>query len=62
MSSFYFIDTNWKHKMVILKCFPIDESHTGQHIADVLGNIIEEWKLNSKLHVVLRDNAPNKVK
>ena len=62
-TTLHFIDNNWKPKMVVMKCFPIDESHTGQHIADVLGNIMAEWKLNhSKLHVVLRDNAPTMVK
>ena len=61
-TTLHFIDNNWKPKMVVSKCIPIDESHTGQHIADVLGNMMAEWKLNHKLHVVLRDNVPNMVK
>ena len=40
-TTLHFIDNNWKPKMVVSKCFPIDESHTGQHIADVLGNILQ---------------------
>ena len=41
----HFIDDNWQSKMVVLACFPFDESHTAQHIADVLYGILTEWKL-----------------
>ena len=57
----HFIDDNWQPKMVVLACFPFDESHTAQHIADVLDGILTEWKLKQKLHAVMRDNAPNMV-
>ena len=30
-------DNDWKPKMVASQCFPIDESHTLEHIVDVLG-------------------------
>ena len=57
----HFIDDNCQPKMVVLACFPFDESHTAQHIADALDGILTEWKLKQKSHVVMRDNAPNMV-
>ena len=51
----HFIDHNWQPKMVVLACFPFDESHPAQHIADVLDGILKEWKLKQKLHAVLSD-------
>ena len=57
----HFIDDNWQPKMVVLKCFSFDESHTAQNIAYVLSQIMAEWNLKHKLHAVLRDNALNMV-
>ena len=53
-TTIHFIDDNWQPKMVVLACFPFDESHTAQHIlADALDGILTEWKLKQKLHVVI---------
>ena len=57
----HFIDDNWQPKMVVLRCFPFDESHTAQNIAGVLGEIMVGWNLKHRLHAVLRDNAINMV-
>ena len=38
----HFIDDNWQPKMVVLKCFSFDESHTAQNIAYVLSQIMAE--------------------
>ena len=42
-----FTDNDWKPKMVASQCFPIDEPHTLEHIVDVLGKIMIEWKQNT---------------
>ena len=47
----------WKRKTVILGCFNYTkESHSAKDIGDFLRNLIDEWKLNHKLHVFVRDN------
>ena len=40
-----------------------DESHTGQHIAEVLLSMLSSWNIDkSKVHLFIRDNALNMVK
>lgn len=37
-------------------------SHTATHIAEVFGKMLDDWQLESKTHVVVRDNAANMAK
>jgi len=43
----------------LLKFTAIRSSHTGQNIADALESIIEEFKLQGKVHYIVTDNASN---
>jgi len=57
----HFIDSNWQRKMVVLQCKPASYRHTAENIAADLRSIIEQWGLQDKLHLVLRDSAANMV-
>ncbi|KAI6650097.1 Zinc finger BED domain-containing protein 4-like [Oopsacas minuta] len=57
----HFINKKGERKAVVLRCFPYDTSHTADSIAKTLRMIIFDWKLEGKLHLILRDNVLNMV-
>lgn len=54
----HFIDGP-KREKVILAASVLEEDHTGQHISAKLYEIIAEFNLTKKVHMVIRDNAYN---
>lgn len=46
----------------VLQMMAMYEIHTGAHMAEVLQQATEEWKLNGKDPAVVIDNAANKAK
>ncbi|XP_028179231.1 zinc finger BED domain-containing protein 4-like [Ostrinia furnacalis] len=48
-----------KREKVILAASVLEEDHTGQHISAKLNEIIAEFNLTNKVHMVIRDNAYN---
>ncbi|XP_055904691.1 zinc finger BED domain-containing protein 4-like [Eupeodes corollae] len=48
-----------KRQKVILAASALEDNHTGKHISETLINIIAEFRLTNKVHMVIRDNACN---
>ena len=42
----YFIDDDWLLQSFCLDTVPLFEDHTGQNIAEAIGDILENWGLN----------------
>ena len=57
----HYLDADFQQKMVVLGCFPFDESHEGSAIQERINGIVEEYGLFQKIHLVEWDNAANVV-
>ena len=55
----HWIDEAWERKEGCLHAQIFNDSHTGEHIKNVMLACIDKWKIGSKLHLVLRDNGSN---
>uniref|UniRef100_A0A672JQE7 BED-type domain-containing protein n=1 Tax=Salarias fasciatus TaxID=181472 RepID=A0A672JQE7_SALFA len=49
----------WKISSHVLQTRPMYDSHTGENIAGLLREVVDEWGLRAKEPVVVTDNAPN---
>ena len=59
----HWITDEFERKFALLQAQEFDESHTGQHIAEVLLSMLSSWNIDkSKVHLFIRDNASNMVK
>ena len=59
----HFITEDWEMRSLVLQTRPLYESHTGTHLAQVLTQAVEEWKLRrpSTNIPVTTDNAKNQI-
>ena len=57
--SAHYISPEWKLLSCVLETPGIPERHTGQNIADRLGDIADRWAINEKVSVVVHDQAAN---
>lgn len=55
----HFIDNNCKLKSFLLDCFQYNEKHTGQHLANEIKRVLQEWEILNKVVAVVTDNAAN---
>lgn len=54
------MDSELKH--VCLKCIPFQEvSHSAEAIGDFLKDVFRGWRIEEKIHVIVRDNGRNVV-
>ncbi len=59
----HFITADWEMRSLVLQTRPLYKSHTGTHLAQVLTQAVEEWKLerpNTNIPVTT-DNAKNQI-
>ena len=54
----HFLHQSMREK-VILAAMVLEEDHTGEYLASELIEAIQTWNLDGKVHMRLRDNAPN---
>ena len=55
----HWIDKDWEYKEGCLHAQPFNERHSGENIASVFMPCLDAWKINEKLHLVLRDSGSN---
>ena len=57
----HFINDDWEIKNPVLQTRPIYEAHTSEHLAEVLREVVVEWKLDGQNATipVTTDNAKN---
>ena len=55
----HWIDDQWERKSAILHCAQVAGSHTASKIAEMMTQMVTDWKLKDRLHVCVRDNARN---
>lgn len=59
----HYIDQSvWERKVVVIDCLPFPEKHTAKNLSEALQNILDEYDLSEKLHLIVRDNGANVVK
>eukprot|EP00116_Pleurobrachia_bachei_P002275 sb/3462537/ len=58
----HYVDNNFRPKMMVLGCFPFDEDHDAASIRTKITSLVEKFPgLEDKIHLIVRDNAPNLV-
>jgi len=59
----HFIDkSTWSRKSVVRECLPFPEKHSAENISKAIDRSINNYNLNGKVYLVVRDNAANVVK
>jgi hypothetical protein len=58
----HWISDGWERKSAILQVQHLTGSHTAVNIAGAMSGMLTDWKLDDKVHVVVRDNAANMAK
>ena len=54
------VDPSWSLQAITLETIPLFEDHSGQNIAEVITDVLENWRLNStKLVATTTDNGSN---
>lgn len=54
------VNTNFELVQKALEVIPFGASHTGEHIAETLGNILEDWNISiNQIVACVHDNAAN---
>lgn len=54
---------NFVKKSAVLHVQPLEDSHTGEYLAEVYKKMFDNWKISiTQVHLVLRDNAANMAK
>ena len=54
-----YITANWKRVSLNIACKKLNESHSGENMAALLTEVLEEWKVLDKTHVMISDSASN---
>ena len=57
----HYLTKEWERVVCNLACAPFDIAHTGLNISRKLHSVLEDWKIEKKMGVCLRDNASNMV-
>ena len=57
----HYLSPEYERVIFNLACTPFDTSHTGLNISRKLHSVLEDWKIEKKMSVNLRDNAANMV-
>ena len=55
----HYLDKEWERVIFNIACVPFDVAHTGLNIAQKLHSVMEDWKIEKKIGICLRDNAAN---
>lgn len=57
----HYITSEWEMRSCVLQTRPIYESHTSEHLSEVLTDVVAEWKLErvNSIILVTTDNAKN---
>lgn len=58
----HYITEQWVMRDVVLSVMLSEESHTGEHVSDLLDRVMEEWTLKDRAFAVVTDNGANFVK
>ena len=59
----HWIDDAFAKISAVLHAQPVQEAHTGEHIAAQMENILQNWELaRDKVHLVVSDNASNMIR
>lgn len=59
----HWIDDAFVKISAVLHAQPVQEAHTGEHIAAQIENMLQNWKIaRDKVHVVVSDNASNMIR
>ena len=54
----HWINRHYQRKMAVLRCIRYNKSHTGEHIAEALKQIFNDWELQN-VNALVTDNATN---
>ena len=57
----HYLTSEFERVIFNLSCTPFDDSHTGLNISRTLHSVLEDWKVDHKMSVCLRDNASNMI-
>ena len=55
----HYLNPEFERVIFNLSCTPFDTSHTGLNISRKLHSVLEDWEVDKKMTVCLRDNAAN---
>jgi len=55
----FFLDKNFVIQGVVLAIDYVKYPHTAQNISDALFNIIDQWEIKEKVHVITTNNRAN---
>lgn len=56
----FFVDRQWRHRRLLLALPAVSGRHTGDNLANEVGDVLAEWNLESeRLGYVVLDNASN---
>lgn len=58
----HWINIEFERKSAVLNINDFPESHTAENISEVFKEMMTNWNVSKKFHILLRDNAPNMVK
>ena len=59
----HWITDSFVRKSAVLQVLPLEESHTGQNLAEKYLEMLADWEIRlDQVHLVLRDNAANMAK
>lgn len=56
------VDSSFTLQKAVLQAKQFHGSHTGESITTAIDGMLDAWKIKSKVHVILRDNASNVIK
>lgn len=58
----HWLDSEFNKHSIMLHASHILGQHTASNIAKILENMVKQWKLTGRVHVMLRDNASSMIK
>lgn len=58
----HYISKEWERIIFNLSCAPFNDQHTGLMISRKVHETLEDWNIESKVGLCLRDNAANMIR
>ena len=55
----HYLTSDWERVICNLACAPFDTAHSGLNISRKLHSVLEDWKIEKKMGLCVRDNAAN---